>query len=211
MKTHSYFSKQFLERFTVNTGSKTNKDVHHRPLYSAQLARPSRQLNQIFPGLLALTPCPLPHFSFKFPLHLFAPLAVQHFWWRRQYFCTISILLLHITQNAIYFYKCLLKFSPFLYTCRQLYICSVCVGRRRKARGASETAKGQKGNNNNCDAKHRNLWSFGEFYAFSALERRIKCLHVDLTSWSMHSSQLTVPRLLENPQRFPPFPLFRPT
>lgn len=45
-----------------------------------------------------------------------------------------------------------------------------------------------KGGNNNCDAKHRNLWSFGEFYAFSALERRIKCLHVDLTSWSMHRS-----------------------
>lgn len=72
-------------------------------------------------------------------------------------------------------------FSISLHLPAVIYMFRMWEGEGRRE-GASETAKGQKGNNNNCDAKHRNLWSFGEFYAFSALERRIKCLHVDLTS-----------------------------
>lgn len=94
---------------------------------------------------------------------------------QRQYFCTISILLLHITQNAIYFFKCSLKFStlsPRTHT---------HPARKRATKdNKTENSKNSYNSNSNNNGKQWNLWSFGEFYAFSALGRRIKCLHVDL-------------------------------
>lgn len=50
-------------------------------------------------------------FSLACSLSLFLPLSLSRTLAQRQYFRTISILLLHITQNAIYFFKCSLKFS----------------------------------------------------------------------------------------------------
>lgn len=57
---HSYFSKQFLERFAVNTESEPGQDVHHRPLYSSQLAGPRNRLSQIPSQGLATPPPPAP-------------------------------------------------------------------------------------------------------------------------------------------------------
>lgn len=52
--------------------------------------------------------------------------------------------------------------------------------RKRKTKdNKTENSKSYNSNSNN-NGKQWNLWSFGEFYAFSALGRRIKCLHVDL-------------------------------
>lgn len=52
--------------------------------------------------------------------------------------------------------------------------------RKRKTKdNKTEKSKSYNSNSNN-NGKQWNLWSFGEFYAFSALGRRIKCLHVDL-------------------------------
>lgn len=54
--------------------------------------------------------------------------------------------------------------------------------RKRKTKdNKTENSKSYNSNSNN-NGKQWNLWSFGEFYAFSALGRRIKCLHVDLKS-----------------------------
>lgn len=109
----------------------------------------------------------LPQPAFSLPLtHSLSRTQAQ-----RQYFCTISILLLHITQNAIYFFKCSLKFStlsPRTHTPSS-----------KTKDNKTENSKSYNSNSNN-NGKQWNLWSFGEFYAFSALGRRIKCLHVDL-------------------------------
>lgn len=126
-------------------------------------------------------------FSLACFLSLFLPLSLTH--------TSAATIFLHnfhfiIAHNP----KCYLFFQVLVEVFHAFPTHTNPARKRKTKDNKTENSKSCNSKSNN-NGKQWNLWSFGEFYAFSALGRRIKCLHVDLKSTLPTSLSVSWPHL----------------